>query len=201
VSNPVDILTHLAAHFATKHGVGPKRVIGTGTMLDTARFRTLLGKHYGVDAHHVHAYVIGEHGDSEVLTWSQATIAGVKLDEFSSVSSRPLTPEQKCQLDGQVRGAAYQIIAGKGSTYYGIGSAVARLVDVLLHDQRAILTITCRLNSVAGMENLTLSIPHVVGGEGAIEAIPLRLNATEEQGLAKSAGILRETVASLKLRS
>src|SRR5512147_3036457 len=143
VSNPVDIMTHLAADFAAEFGVPASRVIGSGTTLDTARFRALLGRHYGVDPHHVHAYVVGEHGDSEVLAWSQATIAGLNLDEIAKV--RPghlgLTRAQRQEIEENVRRAAYHIIAGKGATYYGIGSAVARIVDVLLHDQRAILTI------------------------------------------------------------
>src|SRR5688572_6872971 len=144
VTNPVDIMTHLAAHFAAEFGVPGTRVIGSGTTLDTARFRTLIGRHFDVDPHHVHAYVIGEHGDSEVLAWSQAAIAGLSLDEFAQVHGTPLTQEQRSQIDDNVRRAAYHIIAGKGATYYGIGSAVARIVDVLLHNQRAILTICAR---------------------------------------------------------
>jgi L-lactate dehydrogenase len=124
VSNPVDIMTHLAAHFAASYGVPPSRVIGSGTMLDTARFRTLLGRRFGVDPHHVHAYVVGEQGDSEVLTWSLASIAGTRLEEFAVRHEDPLLTEaEKREIDEQVRGAAYHIIAGKGATYYGIGSA------------------------------------------------------------------------------
>src|SRR6185436_2230902 len=133
VSNPVDIMTHLAAQFAAEFGVPQTRVIGSGTTLDTARFRTLLGRHFDVDPQHVHAYVLGEHGDSEVLAWSQATIAGLSLDEFAKVHGKPLDASQRQHIDEQVRRAAYYIIAGKGATYYGIGSAVARIVDVLLH--------------------------------------------------------------------
>src|SRR5215831_20635705 len=130
VSNPVDIMTHLAAHFAARSGVPATRVVGSGTMLDTARFRALLGRHFDVDAQHVHAYVLGEHGDSEVLAWSQATIAGLNLDEFAEVHGKPLTRKDRKEIEENVRRAAYHIIAGKGATYYGIGSAVARIVDV-----------------------------------------------------------------------
>src|SRR6478752_646641 len=112
VSNPVDIMTHLAAHFAAEFGVPPNRVIGSGTTLDTARFRSLIGRHFGVDPHHVHGYVIGEHGDSEVLVWSQTTIAGLSLDEFAKVHGKPLTSADRQQVDEQVRRAAYHIIAG-----------------------------------------------------------------------------------------
>jgi L-lactate dehydrogenase len=200
VTNPVDIMTHLAAHFAAGFGVPNARVIGSGTTLDTARFRTLLGRHFGVDPHHVHGYVIGEHGDSEVLVWSQATIAGLSLNEFAKVHGTPLTDTDRKQIDEDVRRAAYKIITGKGSTYYGIGSAVARIVDVLLHDQRAILSICCRINSVPDCEGVTLALPHLVGGEGAMATIPLPLDATERDGLRRSAGILREALESLNLK-
>ena len=200
VSNPVDILTHLTAYFAARFGVPSSRVIGSGTMLDTARFRTLLGRRFGVDPQHVHAYVIGEHGDSEVLTWSSASIAGTRLDEFAiGHGDAVLTDSERQQIDEKVRHAAYHIIAGKGSTYYGIGSAVARLVDVLLHDQRAILTICSRIQDIPGCEGVTLGLPHLVGAQGALSTIPLPLDANEQQGLQRSASILGDAIASLKL--
>jgi len=200
VTNPVDIMTHLAAHFAAEFGVPHTRIIGSGTTLDTARFRALLGRHFDVDPQHVHAYVLGEHGDSEVLAWSQATIAGLGLDEFANVHGKPLTAANRQQIDENVRRAAYQIIAGKGATYYGIGSAVARIVDVLLHDQRAILTICARIAGVADCEGVTLALPHLVGGRGALATIPLSLDETERDGLRCSAGILREALAVLKTK-
>ena len=200
VSNPVDILTHLAAHFALPFGVPASRVIGSGTTLDTARFRSLLGRRFGVDPHHVHAYVIGEHGDSEVLTWSLAAIAGVRLAEFAQMRGKErLSSAERDEIDGQVRRAAYHIIAGKGATYYGIGSAVARIVDVLLHDQRAILTICSRMEGLPGCEGITLSLPQLVGGQGAMGAILLPLDETEHDALLRSAGVLRDAVESLEL--
>ena len=201
VSNPVDIMTHLAAHFAAEFGLPPARVIGSGTTFDTARFRALLGRHFDVDPQHVHAYVVGEHGDSEVLAWSQATIAGVKLDDFAKIHGKPLSQEHRRGIDENVRRAADQIIAGKGATYYGIGSAVARIVDVLLHDQRAILTICTRIVGVPGCEDVTLALPHLVGGQGALATIPLQLTPGENEALRRSAGILREALESLKLNS
>jgi L-lactate dehydrogenase len=201
VSNPVDIMTHLAAEFASEFGVPHARVIGSGTTLDTARFRALLGRHFGVDPHHVHAYVLGEHGDSEVLAWSQATIAGLNLEEITQVSRNPLTEARRQEIEENVRRAAYHIIAGKGATYYGIGSAVARIVDVLLHDQRAILTICTRIVGVKNCNGITLALPHLVGGQGALAAIPLPLNSVEEQALRRSASILRESIESLNLRT
>jgi len=201
VTNPVDIMTHIAAQLASDFGVPHTRVIGSGTTLDTARFRTLLGRHFDVDAQHVHAYVIGEHGDSEVLVWSQATIAGLELDEFAEVHGKPISRAQRKEIDENVRRAAYHIIAGKGATYYGIGSAVARIVDVLLHDQRAILTICGRIDGVPDCEDVTLALPHLVGGQGALATIPLSLNSIEEEALRRSAGILREALDSLKVSS
>jgi L-lactate dehydrogenase len=199
VTNPVDIMTHLAARFAAEFGVPHTRVIGSGTTLDTARFRALLGRHFDVDPHHVHAYVLGEHGDSEVLAWSQASIAGLSLDEFAKVHGKPLTAADRKQIDENVRRAAYQIIAGKGATYYGIGSAVARIVDVLLHNQRAVLSICSRIKGVPDCEGVTLALPHLVGGAGALATIPLVLDAVEHEGLRRSAGILREAIESLHL--
>jgi L-lactate dehydrogenase len=201
VSNPVDIMTHLAAHFAARCGVPPTRVIGSGTMLDTARFRALLGRHFDVDPQHVHAYVLGEHGDSEVLAWSQATIAGMRLDDFGKVHGTPLEPADRQQIDEQVRRAAYRIIAGKGATYYGIGSAVARLLDVILHDQRAVLTICCRIESVPEFAGVTFALPHLVGGSGAHATIAPPLDDEERASLARSASILRDAIGSLRLAS
>jgi L-lactate dehydrogenase len=198
VTNPVDIMTHLAAHFAAESGVPSTRIIGSGTTLDTARFRALLGLRYGVDPHYVHGYVVGEHGDSEVLTWSLAAIAGTRIDEFARLRGREvLSMAERQEIDGQVRRAAYHIIAGKGATYYGVGSAVARIVDVVLHDQRAILTICTRIGDVMGCDGVTLALPHLVGGEGALATISLPLDAAEQEGLRRSAGVLREAIGSL----
>jgi len=192
-------MTHLAAHFAAEFGVPHTRVLGSGTTLDTARLRALLGRHFDVDARHVHGYVIGEHGDSEVLVWSQATIAGLTLDEFARVHGTPLTSADRARIDDQVRHAAYHIIAGKGATYYGIGSAVSHIVDVLLNDRRAILTICSRIDGVSGCEGVTLALPHLVGGDGVLATIPLPLDSEENAQLRRSAGILRDAIASLKL--
>jgi L-lactate dehydrogenase len=199
VSNPVDIMTHLAADYADEFGVPHARVFGSGTTLDTARFRGLLGRHFGVDPRHVHAYVVGEHGDSEVLVWSQATIAGLHLDEFARVQGRSLDEPERRQIDENVRRAAYKIIAGKGATYYGIGSAVAHIVDVLIHDRRAVLTICSRVSGMPGCDGLTLALPHLVGGDGVLAMIPLPLDNVEREELRRSADILREAVASLRL--
>lgn len=198
-TNPVDVMTHLTAHFAAKLGVPSHRVIGSGTTLDTARFRTLLGTRLGVDSHHVHGYVIGEHGDSEVLTWSLTAVAGLGLDEFCQVRGLTLGTDERAEIDQRVRRAAYHIIQGKGATYYGIGSALARIVDVVLHDQRAVLTVCSPTAEVAGVRNVTLSLPRIVGGAGLIASMPLSLDETEQAALQRSAEVLHDAIASLKL--
>lgn len=198
-TNPVDIMTHLTTHFAEKLGMPAHRVLGSGTTLDTARFRTLLGTHLGIDSHHVHAYVVGEHGDSEVLTWSLATIGGMTLDDFCAARSVTLTVEDRARIDERVRRAAYHIISGKGATYYGIGSALARIVDVVLHNQRAILTVCGRTDDVYGIRDVSLSLPRVVGGQGLVAPIPLALSDAESAALQNSASVIRTAIASLKL--
>jgi L-lactate dehydrogenase len=197
VTNPVDVMTHLAAHFAAAIGVPHTRVLGSGTTLDSARFRALLGRHFDVDARHVHAYVVGEHGDSEVLAWSQATIAGLNLDEFARVHGTPLGSAERHSIDENVRRAAYHIIAGKGATYYGIGSAIAYIVDVLLHDRRAILTVCSRITGVPGCDGVTLALPHLIGGAGVLATIPLSLDPAEGDALRRSAAVLRDALESL----
>lgn len=196
-TNPVDIMTHIATHFAQQLGVPASRVLGSGTTLDTARFRTLLSDHFGVDSHHVHGYVIGEHGDSEVLTWSQATIAGVKLAEFAKLRGLSYDDELRQRVDAGVRRAAYKIIEGKGATYYGIGAALTRIVDVILHDQRAILTVTSYVGDFPGVPAATFAMPHLVGGEGVLGCIPLSLSPEESAALANSAGIIAAATESL----
>ena len=127
-TNPVDIITHICTTIAMEFGIPATRIIGTGTTLDTARFRALLGAHTGVDPQHVHAYVLGEHGDSEVLTWSNIGIGGVSFEDFIAHRNIEFNEQIKSKIDDGVRNAAYKIIEGKGSTYYGIAGAIAKLV-------------------------------------------------------------------------
>jgi len=199
-TNPVDVMTHLTARYAAEFGVPSGRVIGSGTTLDTARFRTLLGTHFGVDPHHVHGYVVGEHGDSEVLTWSLVTIGGTTLDEFCRLRDVCLDEETKGVIDQRVRQAAYHIIAGKGATYYGIGGALARIVDVITHDQRAILTVCTPTPGVAGVADVTVSLPHLVGGEGILATLPLPLDEEEQAALNISARTIRDVIEALSIK-
>ncbi len=193
-TNPVDVMTHLTARFAAEYGVPPHRVLGSGTTLDTARFRALLGAHLGVDSQHVHGYVIGEHGDSEVLTWSIVDIGGLPLEDFAHLRGVTLDEAARRAIDDEVRHAAYTIIEGKGATYYGIGAALARIVDVIAHDHRAILTICTPMPEVAGVRDVTVALPHLVSGQGALEALPLKLNAKETSALRASARVIREAI-------
>ena len=196
-TNPVDVMTHLAARFAADVGVPAGRVFGSGTTLDTARFRTLLGSHCGVDAHHVHAHVVGEHGDSEVLTWSLASIGGMPLDAFAAMRGVDLSQAVRADIDQKVRRAAYTIIAGKGATYYGIGSALARIVHAVLHDQRSILTVCSPSANIGGVNDVTISMPRLVGGSGVIETFPLPLNPEETTALTASARVIRQALNDL----
>jgi len=197
-TNPVDIMTHLTILYAARFSVPSSRVIGSGTTLDTARFRSLLARKVGVDAQHVHAYVIGEHGDSEVLTWSLAAIGGIPLEEFCRLRELDVCAEDKEQIDDQVRNAAYHIIEGKGATYYGIGSALARITEVILRDQRSILTVCTRVPEVAGVKNITLSLPHLVGGDGVLAAFHPTLNEVETESLKSSASLIQKTIFELE---
>jgi L-lactate dehydrogenase len=198
-TNPVDIMTHLAAQFAKEFGAPPGRVLGSGTTLDTARFRSLLGAHCGVDSHHVHAYVIGEHGDSEVLTWSLATVGGMPLESFVAQRGIAISEDLRQQIDQNVRRAAYTIINGKGATYYGIGCALSRIVDAILHDQRAILTVCAPADEVAGVADVTVALPRLVGGAGVLGTFPLPLNVEETKGLQNSAAIIREALSAIQI--
>jgi L-lactate dehydrogenase len=197
-TNPVDVMTHLAGHYAAQGGVPSSRVIGSGTTLDTARFRSLLGRHLGVDATHIHGYVVGEHGDSEVITWSSVDIGGLSLDSFCAQEGTGCEDDIREAIDDRVRYAAYRIIEGKGSTYYGIGSALSHIVNVILRDQRAMLTVCTPLEDVVGVKNVTVSLPHLLGGEGIRATFMPQLDAAEESALRASAQIIRDALAGLE---
>jgi L-lactate dehydrogenase len=196
-TNPVDVMTHIAARLASKGGVPHGRVLGSGTTLDTARFRVLLGRRLGVDAAHVHTYVVGEHGDSEVLTWSLATVGGIPVVDMAQRHGVAFDAAVREQIDAGVRRAASRIISGKGATYYGVGSALARIVDAVLADRRSVLTVCTPQAQVAGVANVTVSLPQVVGGAGALETLPLTLPPDEQQALERSARVVRQAIAGI----
>ena len=199
-TNPVDVMTHIAARFAADYGVPSYRVIGSGTTLDTARFRALLGQYVGVDSTHVHGYVVGEHGDSEVLTWSLTTIGILPAGKFCHMKGLPLDEATRQRIDNGVRQAAYHIIDGKGATYYGVGSALTRIVRNILGDRRAIMTVCTPTAEIAGVKNVTVSLPHLVGGAGVLETFPLPLSDAEEAALHHSAQLIRDLIDQLEAR-
>lgn len=198
-TNPVDVMTHLTAQIAAEHGWQPGRVMGSGTTLDTARFRALLGRHLGVDSVHIHAYVVGEHGDSEVLAWSMVSIGGIPLEDWIAERHTELGQAKRDDIDERVRRAAYHIIEGKGATYYGIGSALTRITSAILQDQQAILTICAPHADVLGVKNVTVALPHLVSGEGVIERLPMPLDAEETEKLRRSASVVRGAIDNLGL--
>ncbi len=190
-TNPVDIMTHVTTWIAAEYRVPSHRVIGSGTTLDTARFRALLGQALGVDTNHVHGYVIGEHGDSEVLTWSLTNIGNMPLEDFLGLRGLELKEEHRQSIDKAVRGAAYTIIEGKGATYYGVGSALARITRNILSDRRAIMTVCTPTPEIAGVKDVTVSLPRLIGGDGVLETFHLPLSPDEEAALHDSAALIR----------
>jgi L-lactate dehydrogenase len=193
----VDVMTHLAARYAADFGVPSHRVLGSGTTLDTARFRALIGQHLGVDPTHVHGYVVGEHGDSEVLAWSTTTVGTIPLDRFCAFRGFSLDDEKRAAVDEAVRRAAYHIIEGKGATFYGVGSALARIVSNILWDRRAIMTVCTPRADVAGVKDVTVSLPSLVGGEGIGDAFAQTLDPAEEEALHASAAVIRKAIEEL----
>mmetsp|Transcript_23698 Transcript_23698/g.93986 ORF Transcript_23698/g.93986 Transcript_23698/m.93986 type:complete len:271 (-) Transcript_23698:157-969(-) len=197
-TNPVDVMTHLAARYAAREGVPVGRVLGSGTCLDSARFSYLLGKHLDVDSAHVHAYVVGEHGDSEVLLWSLVTVGSVPLHDFCAARQILLDDAIKHDIDEKVRRAAYRIIDGKGSTYYGVGAALAAIVKAILHNDKSVFTICAPMATVAGVEHTTVAMPFLVGGAGVVAPLPLdALEGAEKDGLRASAQFIKDTIAAV----
>ncbi len=196
-TNPVDILTHLATRYAAKYNALPGQVFGSGTTLDTARFRSLLGNQLKIDSQHVHGYVIGEHGDSEVLAWSTVEVGGLSLNEFTRLRKMPLRSAERKEIENSVRYAAYQIIAAKKATYYGIGAALANIVSVIVSSRRSIMTVCCPTKQICGVHDISLSLPRLVGRRGIIETLPLKLSDKESAQLKESAKLIRQTLDEL----
>jgi L-lactate dehydrogenase len=186
-SNPVDIMGQITQRIS---GLAPGRVIGSGTILDTARFRWLLGRHLGIAPRSVHAYVLGEHGDSEVLAWSNARVGSVELTSFAAQVGAALTADVRAQIDTGVRRAAYTIIEGKGATWYGIGAGLARIVNAVIADEQAVLSVSC-VSDVLGVEQVACSLPRVVGRDGVVAELMPDLSPEETEGMRASAAMLK----------
>jgi L-lactate dehydrogenase len=195
-TNPVDIMTDVATRLS---GLPPERVIGSGTILDTARFRSLLGVHLGIAPQSVHAYVLGEHGDSEVLAWSAARAGSVPIRAFAAQVGAALTDEVVARIDDGVRNAAYTIIEGKGATWYGIGAGLARIVRAILRDEQAVLSVSILTPEVEGVRDVALSVPRVVGRAGVTAALFPELDRAEHEALRRSAELLKATADALTL--
>lgn len=190
-TNPVDILTTVTERLA---GLATGQVIGSGTTLDTARFRSLVAEHVGVDAHHVHGYVVGEHGDSEVVVWSSATVAGMPVKEYCAARKLEWSDEIQKTITENIRTAAYKIIKGKGATYFGIGAVLSNITERIIRDQRAILTVSATVEKY----NVALSLPRLVGGKGIVAEIGLSMNNNESKLLQSSADILSQALSKMK---
>jgi len=193
-SNPVDVMTQAATRMS---GLPAGRVIGSGTILDTARFRSLLARHLGVAPQSVHALVLGEHGDSEVLAWSTARAGSVPIGAFAEQMGRPLDAAARAAIDEGVRRAAYRIIAGKGATWYGIGAGLARIVRAIAADQRDVLTVSMLTPEVMGVQDVALSLPRVIGAAGVLADLHPELSVEESEGLAASARLLKDSATTL----
>lgn len=197
-SNPVDIITDISTQLS---GLPPTRVIGSGTILDTARFRWLIGQHLGIAPGSVHGYVLGEHGDSEVLAWSNTCAGSVPLTAFAAQIGAPLTAEVRARIDTGVRRAAYTIIAGKGATWYGIGAGLARIVKAIGRDEQAVLSVSIVEKEVLGVPDVALSLPRLVGAQGVSATLWPDLDPTETEALRCSATLLKEMSDSVALPS
>ncbi|HJA53746.1 MAG TPA: L-lactate dehydrogenase [Candidatus Massiliomicrobiota merdigallinarum] len=196
VSNPVDILTEVALKLS---GFPSNRVIGSGTVLDTARLKYVLGKHLQVDPRDVHAYIIGEHGDSELVVWSGAQVAGIHINHFCELRGHFNHEEAMERLAQEVRDSAYEIIERKGATYYGVAVAVKRIATAIVKDEHAVLPVSSLMQGEFGLNDLCLSIPTVIGQDGVEKVVDIYLNNDENDKLQSSARALKEVLDDLDL--
>jgi L-lactate dehydrogenase len=193
-SNPVDVLTYAAWKWS---GLPAGRVIGSGTSLDTSRFRRRFAEHYGIASANVHAYVIGEHGDSQIPVLSSARVAGLPLAEFSKELRLPHEESSLTRIASKTRTAGSDIIEAKGATYYGIGAALVRIIRAILRDERAILTVSSRVPESMQLGEVALSLPSIVDRHGITRVLPVALNHSERRALEASAEVVRRHIASL----
>ena len=193
-SNPVDVMTEMTARVARRPA---GRVFGSGTSLDSARLRALVGEHIGVAAASVHANVLGEHGDSEVLVWSSIQVGVFPLASFAEQVGRPLTAEVQQQIDEKVRRAAYHIIEGKGAAYFSVAAALARIVQAIRNDEKAVLTLSAPGESSFPTGEVCLSLPRILGARGVEATLQPSLSAEEERALKRSAEVLEQASRSI----
>ncbi len=195
-TNPVDVLTYTAWRLS---GLPAARVLGSGTILDTARFRFLLSRHFGVDARSVHAFIIGEHGDSEVPAWSLANIAGMRLPDYCRANGLPYEPQVMAKIFESTRDAAYHIIQRKGATYYAVAAGLLRITQSILRHQNTVLSVSSLIENYYGISDVCFSLPTVIDRGGIQRVLRLELNEEESSKLRQSAAILRATIDALNL--
>lgn len=196
VTNPVDILTYVTRKIS---GLPSKKVIGSGTVLDSSRFRYLLSRHCSVDARNVHGYIIGEHGDSELAAWSITNIAGTPIDNYCSICGRNCESRFKEETAREVKESAYKIIQRKGATYYGVAAAVRRIVECILRDEKSILTVSSTLEGQYGISGVSLSLPSIVGSDGVEKVLELPISDDEVNKLRHSAAIMSDVISRLDI--
>ena len=195
VANPVDILTYVAAKLSK---LPQGRVFGSGTVLDSARLKYLLGEHLDVDNRSVHAFIIGEHGDSEMAAWSSANVSGIPLNDFCEMRGYFKHEESMKKILEEVKNSAYEIIEKKHATYYGIAMSVRRICEAIIRDEKSILPVSSIQKGEYGIENVALSIPAIVGREGVEKVVPIKLSDTEKKELIKSAETLKNVLGTVE---
>ena len=196
VANPVDILTAVAQKLS---GLPENRVIGSGTVLDTGRLKTRLSEHLGVDSRSVHAFIIGEHGDSEIAAFSSANVSGIPLNDFCEMKGHYNHDESEKYIAEDVKNAAYEIIQRKKATYFGVAMAVKRICECIVRDEKSILPVSTMMHGEQGIEGVVLSMPCVVGGDGIETQVPIKLDEDEAKRLRESAAILKEIIEKLDI--
>ena len=194
VANPVDILTYTAAKLS---GLPSNRVFGSGTVLDTARLKYLLGEHLGVDNRSVHAFIIGEHGDSEIAAWSSAKVSGIPINNFCEMRGHYHHLEAMRKIADEVKNSAYEIIEKKKATYYGIAMSVKRICEAIVRDEKSILPISTVQTGENGIDGVALSMPAIVGKNGVEALVPIELNDEEKADLLKSANTLKSVISDV----
>ena len=198
VTNPVDVLTYVTLKIS---GFPPSRVIGSGTVLDTARLKYLSGQYLGVDNRNIHTFIIGEHGDSELAVWSCATVSGIPLTQFCNSECLDCGMEKLVKIYEQVKNSAYEIIEAKGATYYAIAESVRRIVNAIVHDEDSILPVSSLISGHYGINDICLGIPSIVGKSGIKGILDLPLSNQEYHDLQRSAQKMKEIIDSLQLKS
>ena len=194
VTNPVDILTYVTYRLS---GFPKNKVIGSGTVLDTARFKYLLGDHVGIDSRNVHAYIIGEHGDSEVAAWSLTNIAGIPMDKYCETCNRCSNHLSKHQIYTDVKNSAYEIIRRKGATYYAVALAVRRIVEAIVRDENSILTVSSLMEGNYGLNDICLSLPAIINSSGISQVLDVPLNSDEMKALIDSGNSLKQITKNI----